>query len=78
MPSVPQTRHRDRVHLIWVKLRCRGRTASEIAQRFGTTPDDVRTATNRIRNDDIKLSNEPMKKVEKAYQFVGTGKRRTQ
>lgn len=55
------TRRDDELHLKWVRLRTRGYTSVQIAQRYGVRPERVRTVTNRIFNADSRQSGENIK-----------------
>ncbi len=50
------TRSKDRDLLSWVKLRCAGKSPTEIAKQYNTTADYVRAATGRVRSYDVAQS----------------------
>lgn len=39
--------------LAWLSMRSRGVTSRRIAAKFGVTEERVRSATNRVKNDDV-------------------------
>lgn len=60
-------RHEDELHLAWLRLRCQGLNSDQIGERFGTTGERVRVATQRIRKADLQESGEPQEIVQEAY-----------
>jgi len=57
----------DEMTLEWVRLRCAGETATEIAARYNTTSQAVSVATNRVRRDDLLHSGERARDVLAGY-----------
>lgn len=75
MPVIFHSRQEDFVLLTMIKERQRGRTSTDLARRFGFSPEFVRTATLRVKKADIAESGENERFVAKHYEFVEGGKR---
>ena len=61
------TREDDEMVLKWLRYRYHGFTTASIAKVHGFRCARVRTATNRVKDDDIKYSQEPRTEVQAAY-----------
>jgi len=65
----PSTRADDE-RLLWLlAARGAGWTARAAAAGFGLTAESVRTATNRVRDADLRESGEPIDLVAGCYQW---------
>lgn len=73
MVAIKLHRSVDKLALILLKWRCRGKTALYLARKFGVTKDFVKNTTNRIREADIAESGEAG--VERFYIFVDPGRK---
>jgi hypothetical protein len=62
-----QTRDDDALMLAMLSARCAGETSTVIAARYSLSPEQVRTATNRVMVDDLRDSGEPRKSVLAHY-----------
>lgn len=45
-------RTKDEIVLDWIALRQQGYTTGQIGRLYDVTPSQVRTSTNRVRNED--------------------------
>jgi hypothetical protein len=63
------SRERDDEILLWVRLRARGWTVRQIADRFnpGGNPQYIRTLTDRVRDQDMLGSGEDSATVKQSY-----------
>lgn len=64
----------DRLLLVMLKWRARGRTSTDLAARLGVPTDHVKTATNRVRAADLNESKEP--EAKDSYRFVERGRKK--
>lgn len=63
-------RSRDNIVLLWIKLRCAGKTASEIGRLSNMSTENVWATIERIKRDDIAAAiknGEDPETVRKAY-----------
>lgn len=67
MASRFPTREQDEIALWLVRARAAGMSAGEAGRRLGIASAKVRTITNRILTDDLRLSGEDRAEVASAY-----------
>ncbi len=61
------TRADDALLLEWLARRRRGESAASLADRYGTTPQRISTATVRVRAADLAESGEAESVVREGY-----------
>lgn len=66
--SVP--RPRDNIVLLWIKLRCAGKTCAEIGRLSGSSTENVWATIERVKADDLAQSpahGDDPEEIGKAY-----------
>lgn len=60
-------REQDERDLAWLRMRRSGMTSNQIADRYDVSRITVKVRTVSIRNEDIALSGEPVRRVNGQY-----------